>query len=145
MGTLKNITKERVSVYRREHFNAAHRLFNPDWDDEKNAAIFGKCSNPNYHGHNYELVVSVTGYPEEETGFVIDLKFLSDLIKELVLEKLDHRNLNLDVPEFQQVNPTVEQISIVIYNILRPRINENLDLQIRIYETPRNFAEYPAK
>lgn len=140
---MENKVKERVSVYRKEHFNAAHRLHNPAWDDEKNAAVFGKCSNPNYHGHNYEIVIRVTGMPEVETGFVIDLKFLSDLIKENVLEKLDHKNLNLDVPEFKHVNPTVEQISIVIYNILRPGIKDDLELQIRVYETPRNFAEYP--
>ena len=135
---------KRVSVYRKEHFNAAHRLHNAAWNEEKNDAVFGKCNNPNYHGHNYELVVKVTGEPGADTGFVIDLKFLSDLIEETVLEKLDHKNLNLDVAEFANLNPTVENISIVIYEILRSKIDENLDLQIRLYETERNFAEYPA-
>ncbi|HEY5465171.1 MAG TPA: 6-carboxytetrahydropterin synthase [Hanamia sp.] len=133
----------RVSVYRKEHFNAAHRLHNPEWDEEKNYAVFGKCNNPNFHGHNYELDVKITGEPGTDTGFVIDLKFLSDLIKENVLEKLDHKNLNLDVPEFSNLNPTVENITIVIYNILRSKIDDKLDLQIRLYETPKNFAEYP--
>ncbi|HET7117897.1 MAG TPA: 6-carboxytetrahydropterin synthase [Hanamia sp.] len=134
----------RVSVYRKEHFNAAHRLHNPKWDEEKNYAVFGKCNNPNFHGHNYEMDVKITGEPGADTGFVIDLKFLSDLIKENVLEKLDHKNLNLDVPEFSNLNPTVENITIIIYNILRNKIDNKLDLQIRLYETPRNFAEYPA-
>ena len=132
-----------VSVYREEHFNAAHRLHNAAWDEEKNNAVFGKCNNPNYHGHNYELVVKITGEPGADTGFVIDLKFLSDVIKETVIEKLDHKNLNLDVPEFSGLNPTVENISIVIYELLRTKIDQNLGLQVRLYETPRNFAEYP--
>ena len=133
----------RVSVYRKEHFNAAHRLHNPAWDEEKNYAVFGKCNNPNYHGHNYEMDVKLTGEPAADTGFVIDLKFLSDLIKENILEKLDHKNLNLDVPEFSNLNPTVENITIVIYDILRSKIDDKLDLQIRLYETLKNFAEYP--
>jgi 6-pyruvoyltetrahydropterin/6-carboxytetrahydropterin synthase len=136
--------ENRVSVYRREHFNAAHRLNNPTWDEAKNEKIFGKCNNPSYHGHNYELTVKVTGLPDADTGFVIDLKMLSDIINENVLEKFDHKNLNLDVKEFAELNPTTENIVIVIYNILRPRINKELDLQVRLYETPRNFAEYPA-
>jgi 6-pyruvoyltetrahydropterin/6-carboxytetrahydropterin synthase len=136
---------KRVSVYRREHFNAAHRLHNPAWDDAKNNIVFGKCNNPNYHGHNYEMEVKVTGVPAADTGFVIDLKFLSDIIKEEILEKLDHKNLNLDLPEFAKLNPTVENIVIVIYNILRSKIDTKLDLQVRLYETPRNFAEYPAE
>lgn len=135
---------EKVSLYRKEHFNAAHRLHNPAWDEIKNQQIFGKCNNPNYHGHNYEMEVKVTGVPDAETGFVIDLKFLSDTIEEFVLEKLDHKNLNLDVPEFAHLNPTVENISIVIYKILREKIDSKMDLQIRLYETPKNFAEYPA-
>jgi 6-pyruvoyltetrahydropterin/6-carboxytetrahydropterin synthase len=135
---------KRISVYRKEHFNAAHRLHNPAWDEEKNYAIFGKCNNPNYHGHNYELVVKITGEPSAETGFVIDLKLLSDLIKETIIEKLDHKNLNLDVPEFSNLNPTAENISVVIYEILRKKIDDKFDLQIRLYETPRNFVEYPA-
>lgn len=135
---------KRVSVFRKEHFNAAHRLFHPDWDDEKNSEVFGKCSNPNYHGHNYELEIKVTGVPNKDTGFVIDLKYLSDITKKHVLEKLDHKNLNLDVPEFINTNPTVEQIAIVIHDILRKKLDDHLDLQVRLYETPRNFAEYPA-
>lgn len=135
---------KKVSVYRKEHFNAAHRLHNPAWDEEKNYAVFGKCNNPNFHGHNYEMDVKITGEPAEDTGFVIDLKFLSDLIKESILEKLDHKNLNLDVQEFSNLNPTVENITIVIYTILRSKIEDKFDLQIRLYETPKNFAEYPA-
>ncbi len=133
----------KVAVYRKEHFNAAHRLHNPAWDAEKNKSVFGKCNNPNYHGHNYELDVKITGEPSVDTGFVIDLSYLSTLVKENVLEKLDHKNLNLDVPEFSDLNPTVENIAIVIYTILRRKIADTLDLQIRLYETPRNFAEYP--
>jgi 6-pyruvoyltetrahydropterin/6-carboxytetrahydropterin synthase len=133
----------RVSVYRREHFNAAHRLNNPAWDEAKNDAVFGKCNNPSFHGHNYEMEVKVTGVPDPETGFVIDLKMLSDTIKENVIEKLDHKNLNLDVKEFSDLNPTAENIVILIYKILREKIDKNLDLQVRLYETPRNFAEYP--
>jgi len=134
---------KRVSVYRREHFNAAHRLHNPAWDEAKNDIVFGKCNNPNYHGHNYEMEVKVTGEPAADTGFVIDLKLLSDTIKENILEKFDHKNLNLDLPEFAKLNPTVENIVIIIYDILRKKIDAKLDLQIRLYETPRNFAEYP--
>lgn len=134
----------KVSVYRKEHFNAAHRLNNASWDAAKNEIVFGKCNNPSYHGHNYEMEVKVTGMPDIETGFVIDLKMLSDIINEHVIEKLDHRNLNLDIPEFSKLNPTAENIVIVIYNILRKKINNDLDLQIRLYETPRNFVEYPA-
>ena len=133
-----------VSVFRKENFCAAHRLHNPAWSEEKNDAVFGKCNNPNFHGHNYELIVKVTGEPASDTGFVIDLKYLSDLIKETVIEKLDHKNLNLDVPDFLDLNPTAENIAIVIYNILRDKINNNLDLQVRLYETPKNFVEYPA-
>lgn len=136
--------QKKVSVYRKEHFNAAHRLNNPAWGEEKNEKIFGKCNNPSYHGHNYDIEVKVTGIPSADTGFVIDLKFLSDVITENVLEKFDHRNLNLDVKEFVKLNPTAENIVIVIYNILREKIDKNLDLQVRLYETPRNFVEYPA-
>jgi 6-pyruvoyltetrahydropterin/6-carboxytetrahydropterin synthase len=134
---------KKVAVYRREHFNAAHRLHNAAWDESKNDAVFGKCNNPNYHGHNYEMEVRVAGAPAADTGFVVDLKLLSDTIKEHIIEKLDHKNLNLDVPEFATVNPTVENIVIVIYQILREKIDKDLDLQVRLYETPRNFAEYP--
>ena len=136
--------ENKVSVYRREHFNAAHRLNNAAWDEAKNEKIFGKCNNPSYHGHNYEITVKVTGVPNADTGFVIDLKMLSDIINENVLERFDHKNLNLDVKEFAELNPTAENIVIVIYNILRSKINKHLDLQVRLYETPRNFAEYPA-
>jgi 6-pyruvoyltetrahydropterin/6-carboxytetrahydropterin synthase len=136
--------ENKVSVYRREHFNAAHRLHNPLWNEEKNKIIFGKCNNPSYHGHNYEMEVKVTGKPAADTGFVIDLKLLSDIIKDSVIEKFDHKNLNLDVKDFLDVNPTAENIVMVIYNILRDKIDTNLDLQVRLYETPRNFAEYPA-
>jgi 6-pyruvoyltetrahydropterin/6-carboxytetrahydropterin synthase len=134
----------KVSVYRKEHFNAAHRLHNPAFDDATNEKIFGKCNNPHFHGHNYELIVKITGEPDKQTGYVIDLKQLSDLIKEKVLKRLDHKNLNLDVAEFKQLNPTAENIAITIYNILRPLISNQFDLQIRLYETERNFVEFPA-
>ena len=133
----------KVAVYRRERFNAAHRLSNPAWDDATNLKVFGKCSNPHYHGHNYELEVKVTGEPASDTGFVIDLKLLSDIIKEEVIDRFDPRNLNLDAAEFKYLNPTAENIAIVIYNLLRPRIDQHNDLQVRLYETPRNFVEYP--
>jgi 6-pyruvoyltetrahydropterin/6-carboxytetrahydropterin synthase len=135
---------KKVSVYRKEHFNAAHRLHNPSWDEEKNDTVFGKCNNPSYHGHNYEMEVKVTGIPNADTGFVIDLKKLSNIINDHVLEKFDHKNLNLDLKEFSNLNPTAENIVVVIYNILREKIDEHLDLQVRLYETPRNFTEYPA-
>ena len=135
----------KVAVYRKEHFNAAHRLTNPLWDDAKNDAVFGKCNNPHYHGHNYELVVKLVGVPDKETGYVMDLKLLSDLINESVIEKFDHKNLNEDCVEFKSLNPTAENIAIVIYNILRPRIDKALDLQLRLYETERNFVEYPVQ
>ncbi len=134
----------KVSVYRKEHFNAAHRLNNPAWDEEKNRRVFGKCNNPNFHGHNYEMEVKITGEPKADTGFVIDLKVLSDIIQAEVIEKFDHKNLNLDVPEFKNLNPTAENIVVVIYDTLREKINSDLDLQVRLYETPRNFVEFPA-
>jgi 6-pyruvoyltetrahydropterin/6-carboxytetrahydropterin synthase len=133
----------KVAVYRKEHFNAAHRLHNPAWDETKNDSVFGKCNNPNFHGHNYDLVVKVIGEPDPQTGYVIDLKKLSDIIGENVLERFDHKNLNLDTVEFKNLNPTAENIAIVIYNILREKIDKNLDLKIRLYETERNFVEYP--
>ena len=133
----------KVAVFRKEHFNAAHRLHNPAWDEQKNDAVFGKCNNPNFHGHNYDLVVKVIGVPDPQTGYLIDLKMLSDLIKENVLQKFDHKNLNLDTPEFKDLNPTAENIAIVIYNILREKIDKKLEIQIRLYETERNFVEYP--
>jgi len=135
--------EKKVSVYRKEHFNAAHRLHNAAWDEETNNRVFGKCNNPNYHGHNYGIAVKVTGVPSPETGFVIDLKLLSNIIHEHILEKFDHKNLNLDVEEFANLNPTAENIVMVIYNILRAQIDKQLDLQVRLYETPRNFTEYP--
>ena len=134
---------KKVAIFRREHFNAAHRLFNADWDDKKNMEVFGKCALPNYHGHNYELVVKIVGEPDEKTGYVMDLKQLSDLIEEKVTERFDHKNLNLDTEEFKNLNPTAENIAIVIYDLLRPYIDKEKDLQIRLYETPRNFVEYP--
>lgn len=134
----------KVAVYRKEHFNAAHRLNNPAWDEATNNSVFGKCNNPNYHGHNYELIVKVVGEPNAETGYVIDLKKLSDIIEENVLNRFDHKNLNLDTVEFKQLNPSAENIAIVIYNILRDKIEAKLDLQVRLYETERNFVEYPA-
>ena len=134
----------RVSVFRKEHFNAAHRLNNSAWDEAKNMEVFGKCNLPHYHGHNYELIVKVTGLPDLQTGYVIDMKVLSDIIKARVLERFDHRNLNLDVPEFKELNPTAENIAIVIYNLVRPDIDEKFDLRITLYETPRNYVEYPA-
>lgn len=134
----------KVSVFRKEHFNAAHRLHNSLWDEEKNDLVFGKCNNPNFHGHNYDLVIKVTGEPDPETGYVIDLKKLSDLVKKNVLQKFDHKNLNLDTAEFKTLNPTAENIAKVIYNILREKIDTTLHLQIRLYETERNFVEYPA-
>ena len=138
------MNKKKVAVFRKEHFNAAHRLYNPDWDDATNFRIFGKCSNPHYHGHNYELEVKVTGEPQADTGFVMDMKVLSDLIQQYVVERFDHKNLNLDTVEFKSLNPTAENIAVVIYDLLRPHVNEKQDLHIRLYETPRNFVEYPA-
>jgi 6-pyruvoyltetrahydropterin/6-carboxytetrahydropterin synthase len=134
----------KVKVSRKEHFNAAHRLFNPEWSDEKNFHVFGKCSNPNYHGHNYELIVSLIGEPDPATGYVYDLKVLSDIIKENVLVKLDHKNLNLDTEYFQRLNPTAENIAVVIWRILRQKIDAQFELKITLYETERNFVEYPA-
>jgi 6-pyruvoyltetrahydropterin/6-carboxytetrahydropterin synthase len=133
----------KLAVYRKEHFNAAHRLNNPGWSAAQNAEVFGKCNYPNYHGHNYDLIVKITGEPDPATGFVMDLKLLSDLIQEKVLEKFDHKNLNLDTEEFKNLNPTAENIAIVIYQLLRPHINPVMDVQIRLYETERNFVEYP--
>ena len=136
--------EQKVAVFRKEHFNAAHRLFCADWSDAENKRVFGACSNPNYHGHNYELVVQVNGYPDAQTGFVINTKDLSILVAEEVIARFDHKNLNLDTTEFKNLNPTAENIAIVIYNLIRPRINKELDLKIRLYETERNFVDYPA-
>ncbi|WPY99413.1 6-carboxytetrahydropterin synthase [Christiangramia sp. OXR-203] len=132
----------RVTVHRKAHFNAAHRLYRKDWDDARNLEVFGKCSNPNYHGHNYELIVSVTGNIDPETGFVMDLKILKDLIRTEVEDAFDHKNLNVEVEEFKNLNPTAENISIVIWNKLRKQIQETHDLEVTLYETPRNYVTY---
>lgn len=134
-----------ITVYRKAHFNAAHRLFRKDWSDEKNAEIFGKCSYPNYHGHNYELIVGLTGEIDPETGYLIDLKILKDIIYQEVEVPFDHKNLNIDVPEFKKLNPTVENISIVIWNKLRKRLDQKFDITVTLYETPRNFVTYTGK
>ena len=132
----------KVKISRKAHFNAAHRLFREDWDDAKNDRVFGKCNNPKYHGHNYELIVSVTGDIDPETGFVMDMKKLKDLIRVEVEDVMDHKNLNEEVPEFKMLNPTAEHIAVVIWNKLRPHIDENHDLEVVLYETPRNFVTY---
>ena len=132
----------RVTVHRKAHFNAAHRLHRKEWSDVKNFEVFGKCSNPNFHGHNYELIVSVTGEIDQETGFVMDLAILRRLIKSEIEEAFDHKNLNVEVKEFKGINPTAENISVVIYNKLRKKIRKDLDLSIKLYETPRNFVTY---
>lgn len=132
----------KVKVSRKAHFNAAHRLYQADWSFEKNEEIFGKCNNPKYHGHNYDLVVSVTGEIDPETGYVMDMKLLKDLIKEHVEEAMDHKNLNMEVPEFKKLNPTAENIAVVIYNKLRPHIDSSKELEVVLYETPRNFVTY---
>ncbi len=133
----------RVAVFRKEHFNAAHRLNNPNWSDEKNERVYGKCNNPHYHGHNYDLIVQVNGPIDSETGYVIDMKYLGELIKTHVTDRFDHKNLNLDTDEFRDLNPSAENIAITIYNILRVQLEPSLDLKIRLYETERNFVEYP--
>lgn len=131
-----------TTVCRKAHFNAAHRLHNPNWSDEKNQSVFGKCNNPNFHGHNYDLVVKVTGEVDPETGYVMDMKILKDLMEEEVLEKFDHKNLNLDTEEFSSLNPTAENIARVIYEKLRAGIEARLKLRITLYETERNYVEY---
>ena len=131
-----------VTVSRRAHFNAAHRLFRPDWSPEQNDAVFGKCNNPNFHGHNYELIVSVTGPIDPVTGYVIDVKILKEYIKSEVEDAFDHKNFNLDVPEFKSLNPTAENISVVIYNRLKTVLDPKLKLEITLYETPRNFVSF---
>jgi len=132
----------KVTVSRKAHFNAAHRLYRKDWSMEQNDAVFGKCNNPNFHGHNYELIVAVTGEIDQETGFVIDVKILSDLIKLHIEDAFDHKNLNLDVPEFENLNPTAENIAVVIWNKLRQYIDSENELEVTLYETPRNFVIY---
>ncbi|MEH6538179.1 MAG: 6-carboxytetrahydropterin synthase [Psychroserpens sp.] len=132
----------KVTVSRKAHFNAAHRLYRNDWSFEKNDEIFGKCNNPNFHGHNYELIVSVTGEIDKETGYVIDMKVLKDIIKAEVEDAFDHKNLNVEVPEFKDLNPTAENIVVVIYNKIKPKLNRDFDVEITLYETPRNFVTY---
>ena len=132
----------RVTVNRKAHFNAAHRLYRKDWNDEKNTTVFGKCSNPNFHGHNYELTVSVTGEIDEKTGFVIDMKILKDLIYNEIETAFDHKNLNVEVEEFRDLNPTAENIAVVIWNKLKPHLEPALELAVTLYETPRNFVTY---
>ena len=135
---------KKVAVYRKEHFNAAHRLNNPNWTIEENKSVFGLCNNDHYHGHNYDLIVKVVGEVNPDTGYVLDMKLLSTLVKEQVLDKFDHKNLNLDTKEFATVNPTAENIAIVIYDLLRAKLDSGLELKIKLYETERNFVEYPA-
>ena len=132
----------KVTVSRTAHFNAAHRLYRKDWTEEQNNAVFGKCNNPNYHGHNYELIVGITGEIDPETGYVIDIKILKDIIADEVETPFDHKNLNLDVPEFADLNPTAENIVVVIWNRIRSRINPAHDIEVTLYETPRNFVTY---
>ena len=132
----------RVTVCRKEHFNAAHRLFRPDWDNKKNEEVFGLCNNPSFHGHNYEIIVKVTGEIDKETGYVIDIKDLKQYIKDEVLDRFDHKNLNIDVEDFKKLNPTAENIVVIIWDRLRKVISAGLDLSVTLFETPRNFVEY---
>lgn len=132
----------KATVNRKAHFNAAHRLYRKDWSDEKNEQVFGKCSNPHYHGHNYELIVSVTGEIDPITGYVVDIRLLKELIRSEIEEAFDHKNLNEEVPEFNELNPTAENISRVIWNKLREKIDHKLQLEITLYETPRNFVSF---
>ena len=134
----------RISVYRTAHFNAAHRLHNPNWSDEKNQAIFGLCNNPNYHGHNYRMEVRVTGEVDPETGYLIDLKILKDIIKNEIEKRFDHKNLNLDTEQFKTLNPTAENICYVIWTILSDKLDKKYKVSVKLYETPRNYVEYPA-
>lgn len=132
----------RVKVSRKEHFNAAHRLHNPDWSEAQNIEVFGKCNNPNWHGHNYEVIANVTGEIDPKTGYVMDMKVLKDILKEEVIERYDHRNLNLDVEEFESLNPTAENIVVVIWKRVKERLGNHLDLSVTLYETERNYVEY---
>jgi 6-pyruvoyltetrahydropterin/6-carboxytetrahydropterin synthase len=134
----------RISIFRKGHFNSAHQLAVPSWSDEKNKEIFGKCANPNFHGHNYELVVKLTGDVDPETGMLINLKDLKELIKREIEDRFDHKNLNLDCPEFNRLIPTAENLCFVIWGILRKKLDQKLDLTVRLFETERNFVEYPA-
>jgi len=132
----------KVTVSRKAHFNAAHRLHNPKWNAEKNDTVFGKCNNAEFHGHNYDLIVSVTGEIDKRTGYVIDMKWLKDLIAAKIEDRFDHKNLNTQTEEFKDLNPTAENIAVVIYNLLKPELKEDLELKITLYETARNFVEY---
>jgi len=132
----------KVTVCRKSHFNAAHRIFNADWDDRKNEEVFGLCSLPNYHGHNYDLIVKLTGEINPETGYVFDMKILKEIIDEFIVKRYDHRNLNLDVPDFVNLTPSAENIAVAIWNILRGKISRELVMQVVLYETERNFVEY---
>ncbi len=134
----------KISVSRQEHFNAAHRLYNPEWSMEKNDLVFGKCNNPNFHGHNYQLIVTLIGETDPTTGYVFDLKLLSDIINENIIKQFDHKNLNLDTAYFKDLNPTAENIVVVIWRILRQLIDSKFELKVKLYETERNFVEYPA-
>lgn len=139
---MENNHQQIVSVFRKSHFNAAHRLHNPTWTDEKNHEVFGVCNNPSFHGHNYDLVIKVTGKIDLETGYVMDMKILQNLIDEHIIARFDHKNLSLDTEEFRKLNPTAENIAVVIWRILRPHIDDDKELLIRLYETERNFVEY---
>lgn len=134
----------KASVYRKEHFNAAHRLYNPSWSDEKNEEVFGKCNNVNFHGHNYDMTIKITGDIDPETGYVIDLKVLSDIVKHKIIKRFDHKNLNLDVEEFKTLNPTAENIARVIWEILVANLDKKYTIKVILYETERNFVEFPA-
>lgn len=134
----------RISVFRKAHFNAAHRLHNPNWSDNKNKEVFGLCNNKHYHGHNYEMEVKVTGEVDPDTGYLIDLKVLKDVIKDQIEDRFDHKNLNLETEEFKDLNPTAEHICFVIHGILVEHLDAKYDIAVRLYETPRNFVEYPA-
>ena len=144
MSSCSKTIKMKIAVSRKEHFNAAHRLHNPAWTLERNDMVFGKCNNPNYHGHNYELIVTLVGEPDLNTGYVYDLKELSKIIEEHILKHFDHKNLNLDTIYFKDLNPTAENIAVVIWRILRQQIDNRFELKIKLYETERNFVEYPA-
>lgn len=132
----------KVTVCRKEHFNAAHRLYNPKWDEEKNNEVFGLCNNANFHGHNYNLIVKVTGTIDKETGYVIDMKVLKDIIRKKVINRFDHKNLNIDVEEFGNLIPTAENIAVIIWQLIKPELSEEMELQVVLYETERNSVEY---
>ena len=133
----------KTAVFRKAHFNSAHRLHTPHFDDKTNNEIFGLCNNPNYHGHNYELIVKIVGFIDEKTGYVFDLKILNDIINEEIIERFDHKNLNLDTQEFKNLNPTAENIAKIIYELLRKKIELQFDIEVTLYETPRNYVVYP--